>query len=370
VGGSPDVEEGGMNDPCRATFADLDAVVYLDGAPRELLNELPELYSSAFSVADYFAIYDRPPRLYVCELDAPRHVIVFTARGATVDVLNKVIDIEPADVARMAAAIFRARPETRRIRAETKFVPAELGLPTRTLYKADDQVIDLPSSQAEWEGRLGASTRANLRRCRNRLLRLHPDFALRVVRGEELTLELVEQVFAWNRQRMRDKGEAWIYESDPAAPYLLWRLLQAHGGALTGSIGGECVAANLFLLVGRDCWAHTAACDPGYLKLRMGVLMTSFLIVEAIERGCARIHLQWGTAGYKQDLGAVPVAAYRLAIYQSRLDRALYARERWSLLKRDRRDIYWRVRRDVKRRVLETLPAGRTEHAERERTAA
>jgi hypothetical protein len=359
-----------MTDPCRATFADLDAVVHLDGAPRTLLNELPALYGSAFSVAEYFAIYDRPPRLYACELRAPRHVIVFTARGATVDVLNKVIDIDPADVARMAAAIFRARPETRRIRAETKFAPAELGLPTRTLYRADDQVIDLPPTQVIWESHLGASTRANLRRCRNRLLRVHPDFTLRVARGDELTLELVEQVFAWNRQRMSDKGEAWIYEGQPAAPYLLWRLLQGHGGALTGYIGDELVAANLFLLVGHDCWAHTAACDPVYLKLRLGVLMTSFLIVEAIERGCTRMHLQWGTAGYKQDLGAAPVTAYRLAIYRSRLDRALYARERWSLLKRDRRDIYWRARRVLKRRVLETLPSERTEQSERERTAA
>ena len=356
-----------MSDPHRATFADLDAVVHLDGAPRELLDELPGLYDSAFSVAEYFAIYDRPPRLYACELNAPRHVIVFTARGATVDVLNKVIDIEPADVTRVAAAIFRARPETRRIRVESKFAPALLGLPTRTLYHSDDQVIELPTSQAQWESRLGASTRANLRRCRNRLLRVHPDFTLRVAHGDELTLELVKQVFAWNRQRMREKGEPWIYEGQSAAPYRLWRLLQAHGGALTGCIGDECVAANLFLLVGRDCWAHTAACDPAYLKLRMGVLMTSFLIVEAIERGCARLHLQWGTAGYKRDLGASPVTAYRLAVYRSRFDRALYARERWAVLMRDRRDIYWRARRVLKQRVLETLPVGRSAQPERER---
>ena len=110
-------------------FPDLGATVHLDEAPPELLDELPGLYESPFSTAQYFAIYDRPWRLYACELDEPRHVLVFTSRGATADVLNKVIEIEPSAVERLAAAIFRARPEIRRIRAEVKFPPRLLALP-------------------------------------------------------------------------------------------------------------------------------------------------------------------------------------------------------------------------------------------------
>ena len=43
----------------RASFPDLGAIVHLDGVPAELFDELPGLYGSAFSVAEYFAIYDR-----------------------------------------------------------------------------------------------------------------------------------------------------------------------------------------------------------------------------------------------------------------------------------------------------------------------
>ena len=59
-----------------------------------------------------------------------------------------------------------------------------------------------------------------------------------------------------------------------------------------------------------------------------------------------------------------------LAVYRSRFDRALYARERWAVLMRDRRDIYWRARRLLKQRVLETLPVGRSAQLEREGIAA
>jgi hypothetical protein len=53
-------------------------------------------------------------------------------------VLSKV-DIEPAAIERFAAAIFRARPEIRRIKAEVKFPPGELNVPVRTLYRANEQ---------------------------------------------------------------------------------------------------------------------------------------------------------------------------------------------------------------------------------------
>jgi hypothetical protein len=353
LGEQPAAEEAQYHRPLHSRAR---AIVHLGGAPAELLEELPDLYSSAYSTIEYFTAYDRPWRTYACELDEPRHVIAFTARGATVDVLNKVIDIEPDAAKRCADAIFEARPATRRIRAEVKFAPPELGLPVRELYRADDQVIELPSSSDEWERSLSRSSRRNLRQYRNRLHRQHPDFALRSLERTEIALPLVEQVFAWNRQRIHDKAEHWIYEGQPDVSHRVWRLLQRRGVALCGYIGDECVAAELLLFVGHDCWAHTAAFDPAYLDVRLGSLMTSFAIEESIRRGCARTHLGWGTTSYKHNLGAAPVTAYRVSIFASRFDKALYVRERWSTLLRDRRIFYWRARKALKR----LLPAAST----------
>jgi hypothetical protein len=348
----------------RVAYPDLGAIVHLDEAPPELLDELPGLYSSAFSTAQYFAIYDRPRHLYACELDEPRHVFVFTSRGATVDVLNKVIDIEPSAIERLAAAVFRARPEVRRIRAEVKFPPRLLALPVRSLYHSDDQVVELPASprgeaqaadsltrQAAFEALLGSRTRKHMHAYRNRMRRSHPEFNLRTLTGDEITLPLVEQVFAWNRQRIRAKGESWLYDGQPEAPHKLWRLLQTGGEALCGYLGDDLVAAHLRLVTGRECWVHTAAYDPAYLDLDLGSLMAYYSVADAVGRGFVRTHLLWGTVGYKQHLGARPVTAYRVSVYRSRFDKALYARERWSLLVRDRRDIYWKTHEALKQRL-------------------
>ena len=103
--------------------------------------------------------------------------------------------------------------------------------------------------------------------------------------------------------------------------------------------------------MGRECWVHTAAYDPTYLDLDLGSLMAYYSVADAVGRGFVRTHLLWGTAGYKQHLGARPFTAYRISVYRSRFDKALYARERWSLLVRDRQDIYWKTHEALKRRL-------------------
>jgi len=336
------------------SYPDLGAVVHLGGAPAELTDELPALYASAFSTLEYFTLYDgaRPAELAVCELAEPRHVIVFRSRGATAEVLNKVIDIAPPEVERVAAAIFRARPELRRIRAEIKFPPTELALPHRELYHADDEVIDLPATAEEYERARGRSTRRRLREYRNLLHRRHPDFGLRALAGDEITPELVARVLSWNREIVRGRGEAWIYEQQPAWADKAWRLARRHGALLCGVDDGEVVDGQLLLFVGGDCWAFASGLDPTYREVHLGVVMATAAAGEAIARGCARLHLGWGSVGYKRRLGSRPVTAWRVSIYRSRLDKALYARERWHLLVRDRNDIYWALRGALKRRLV------------------
>ncbi len=339
----------GTDGPTRTTGA---AVIHLDGALDELLAELPGRYSSPFSTAEYFAIYDRPRQLQAVELEAPRHVLAFTSRGATVDVLNKVIDIEPGAVRDAAQAIFRARPDVRRVRVEVKFPPQRIEGPHRAVSCSDEHVVELPASQAEYEASLGSSTRRNLRRARNRLQRTHPDFTLRTVEGADITYDLVRQAFAWSAERIAAKGQAWGFADQPLAMHQTWRLMTAHGVALCAFVEDRLVAVSLCLFVGRDAWAHTAGFDPAYLDLRLGVLMTSFVIAESIRRGCGRCHLLWGTPGYKRDLGARPVRAWRVSLYRSRLEQALYAPERWPVLWRERNDHYWRLRGAARRHIL------------------
>ena len=340
----------------RHAYPDLGAVVTCDELPADLACDLPRRYSSCFCVAEYFDIYDRPDNVHTCQLEEPRHVVAFTVKGTTAEVLNKVVDIEPAAMERVVAAIFRERPEVHRVVAEVKFPPGELRRPHRCLLRADDYVVTLPADQDAYDRMIGNTTRKHLRQYGNGLRRRYPDFALSTLEREEIPRELVEQVIAWHLDRMHAKGVVSLWEAGEQQPEQLWRLLRAHGCALCGSIEGRCVAAQLLLFVGDDCWVHTVGFDRAYEDVHLGLLMTSYSIAESLRRGCARTHLTWGTDIYKRRLGAHPVPAFRVSIYRSRLWMTVYARERLELLVAQRRDLYWRARAALSRRLS---PVGR-----------
>ena len=316
----------------RREYADLGAVVHLDGIPSLLEAELPSLYASAFCTPEYFRIYhDRPEILCACELREPRHIVVFSVRGATAEVLNKGWSIAPEAFDRAARAVFRTHPHLRRIRVELGFAPHDLTLPVRDLYCERDFVVELPSTPDEWESTLGPSTRHNLNKYRNRLRRERPNFELRVIQGETLDLELVELAFAWNRASIRGRGDQWFYEDEPEAPHRLWRLMQQGGLCLCGAVDGRYAAVNLSVVLGDQCWALVTGTDPRYRQDHLGLLMFTHLVAASIERGCRRLDWSWGMPEYKQRLGGRPTPIHRASVFRSQSDRRLYAGERLSL---------------------------------------
>lgn len=333
------------------SFPELGAEVRSDCTPGDLATYLSGRYGSPFCTPEYFDLYDQPPNYNVCLLEDPPHAILFSVSGATADVLNRLIDIDPESLERVAAAVFRAHPAVKRIRAEVKFPPAELRSSHRVVQRADDMVVRLPQDADGYHALIGKTTRKHLRQYSNQLRRRYPDFELRSFEREEISLDLMERVVGWTSERLRAKGGVSVYEEAPEKVQPVWLLLQRYGLGLCGYIGGECVAAQLILCVGDDTWIHTVGFDSRFEDVHLGLLMTYFSILESIERGFGRTHMLFGTRIYKQRLGAVPVTAYQVSVYRSSLHKGLYAREAWEILLRDRNEIYWAARHAVKRRI-------------------
>jgi hypothetical protein len=330
---------------------DLGATLYLSNVPESLSDELPGLYSSYFCTSTYFELYEHPANVNACVLRDPRHVILFSVTGHTADILNKRIDIEPECVSRVAASLFRTFPSLWRIRTEVKFAPVELRGPARVTDSADDLVVVLPKTEDEYHSMIGNTTRKHLRQYSNQLRRKYPDFTLVVLEREQLTHGLLDQVVRWTRERMTVKGVESIYDEDPGSVEALWGLLQQHGLAVCGNIGGRCVAAQLLLYVGDDTWIHTVGFDSRYEDVHLGLLMTYFSLLESIRRGCTNTHMLFSTPVYKKRLGAEPVTGYKVSLFRSSPYKPLYAKERAVMLARDRQRIYWTARREAGRRL-------------------
>lgn len=102
-------------------FSDLQATVYLDELPSGVDREVDALYSSLFSTVDYFSAYEDARPTGAVVMAAPRHVLLFTVEGDTVEVLNKTILMAPEDARRACLAVFRAVSGARRIHLEVMF---------------------------------------------------------------------------------------------------------------------------------------------------------------------------------------------------------------------------------------------------------
>jgi hypothetical protein len=325
-------------------YPDLKATVYPCRVPPGLADELPGLYGNVFATLDWFLAFDRRVPTGACVLDDPRHVVLFWVNGGTIEVLNKVFDIAPADAARLCRALFRALPLARRIRIETTFPAAALALPCRSLSRADHLVIDLPGDVAAYLASLGKSTRRTIRGYSNRLKRDVPDLRHEVIEPGSAAGELVEQLIAWKTERFARHGRTTYWESDAgrAARFtaLAARCCEVH----VTSTGGRRVAIHLLCRTGDGVVAFEGAFDPAYERYRLGFLSMYWVVADAIERGARSLNGLTGTPEVKALLGARPRPAYRMSVFRSPLVRLLYAGEAARLAFDQGRGLYRRAR--------------------------
>lgn len=344
-----DVQRGGGG---AIAYPDLGATVYPSAVPARLAEELPGLYGSLFATAAWFSTFDETEATGACVLASPRHVLLFTLRGDTIEILNKAFPMVALDATRACRALFRAFPRARRIHLEVLFPPQELRLPKRVLAWGDDMVVALPGDAESYTASLGRRTRKNLRTYDNGLRRLHPDTTTTVVPPGPESCALVEQFMAWHLERSRRRKVVSVYMSKPEQRRQLAALVMEAGEGQVTTIAGHAAAIEFIFFVGTSATVYAGAFDPAYEGLHLGLLSTYWAVREAAARGARDCHLLWGTAYYKRRLGAVPVRATRLSIFRSQSARLFSPRESAEVLVRNlkrSREYYWRSRHAARR---------------------
>jgi hypothetical protein len=322
---------------------------------------MARLYSSPFSTIDYFRLVDRARDMQLCVQDDPRHLICFRRRGATIEVLNKVFDIDPDSVCRLCTALFRAHRGALRIRIEVKTVPRDIPAPLRVLYWADDQVIDPPPSTEAYRQSIGRTTRKHLQQYSNKLHREHPDFTCERIPGSDVDDELLQALIGWNVERMDRKGVRSVFLTEPERVDYTLGLAHTMGVATVCRIAGRPAAAYITFDVGDEAWVFTGAFDSAYERDHLGLLAMYLTIADAIDRGARRVHLLWGSTTYKERLGARPERAWRICVYRYSWIRFFCLCELGGVLRHRWRahSPYWAARHAAKRVLERATRAGR-----------
>lgn len=300
-------------------YPDLGATVVLGQLPEAAAEELPGLYESAFSVAEYFPIFRRFDRLNACLLDGPRHVLAFIVGRDGVEVLNRVFAIEPESMDRMASAVFRALPDARRMTVQVPFEAAALRAPALTLQRTADIVVAFPLAASDAMGLLSSSARKHTRNYRNRLRRDHPDHEFVVYQDHAIDEELVRAVVDLTRTSLTARGVQPHIPDDYAAR--LVPFVRRWGFVPAVTVGGRVAAADLCSQVGDQAFDHLGSFDPAFAYHELGWLCALHVVETAIERGCNALHLLWGEQDYKYRLGGLPHPLATVAVYRDAASR-------------------------------------------------
>jgi hypothetical protein len=351
-------------------FSSFDATVHPRVDPRRYAAELDTLYSSLFATVDWFETHDDAPWMGACELEQPRHVLLFTGTGDTVQILNKAFAIEPPDVERACRALFRAFPHVRRIHIEVVFPPARLGLPKRVLYTTDHMVVDLPATPEEYLASLSKRMRKHLRTYRNRLQHDFSDVSTDVFpsAGDERVLMLFDQLLRWKTERFGSRGQKTYWENDPRLADRFLALLARRGEVRVTTLDGRTAAILFDFAVGDVMCAQESATDPDLDLCGLALLSDYWEVCDAISRGFRALNMLWGTEEHKARLGATPRTATALSVFadqRSRLYSLDEAREvAWRAVKRHAERQYWRARHAAGRRLRQAARYGTTARSE------
>ena len=336
--------------PPPRVVSDLAATIHLRVDPRRYEAELDALYSSLFSTVDWFVTHDDPAWIGACELEQPRHVLLFTGTGDTVQVLNKAFAISPPDAERACRALFRAFPHVRRIHLEVLFPPSRLALPKRILYTTGHMVVDLPPTAEQYRASLGPKLRKHLRNYGNRLARDFSDVATEVFpsSGDERVPGLFDQFLDWKSERFRSLGRRTYWERDPRLADRFLALLARRGEIRLTTVDGKTAAILFDFPVGDMMCAQESTTDPGLDRYGMGLLSDYWEIRDAVDRGFKTFNMLWGTEKHKARLGATRRTATALSVFRDQRSRLLSLDEAWEVTSRDARRTatrhYWSVR--------------------------
>jgi hypothetical protein len=219
----------------------------------------------------------------------------------------------------------------------------QLGFPSQRSFCAENTILNLPDTVDSYHARLGASTRKNIRRHQNRLMRIAPSFCYRVYEKEAVSEDQIRAIVHLNRARMASKNV--ISSIDEPEVKRIIDLVNRHGLVAVVTINGLICAGAIIFNIGDNYVSRVNAHDPQYDDYRLGILCCYLTICECIRRGGREFHFMHGKYEYKTALLGIYHQFDAIAVYRSRmhyflnfqtvvklkLDTAILVVKRWLL---------------------------------------
>ena len=181
------------------------------------------------------------------------------------------------------------------------------GLEFRLDQEETSAVLLLPADWSGYLGRLRSKERHELKRKRRRIGREHPDARLRTATEETLEIDLKTFV-EMHRGAHGHKGH---FMSPDVAGFFerVGRAFSSLGWLRLDflEVGDRAVASAFSFELDDRLYLYNSAYEPDAARLSPGLILVSFLLESAFERGLTAFDFLRGPERYKYQLGAEPV---------------------------------------------------------------
>lgn len=292
----------------------------------------------------YQALFASLPQLQLTDMAdistyAARHrgklsaIFLYRRRGRRLRVVNEGMHLHAEELDRFATNAFRRYPELRVLHFHAVDVtPGDLPWPALHFAATEDIVILLPDSEEAYLAQLGKTRRKALRQHQSRAERACGPLEHRVLRGDEISVSVVDRIIAFNHARMAVRHRASALDERVRAQLLY--LLRARGEVGLLLAGGRLCAGALTYRIGTHVYSLVNAHDPEFDEFSMGTLCRLHMISAAINSGVTHFHLLGGQWSTKRHAGATCQRLDHWVIYRSRramlLDTVTLARLTWQ----------------------------------------
>jgi len=298
------------------------ATCYLHQVPAFVEQELAASYETLHSSLPFFRVW-RTLGNASCYIDrgagrAPE-ILLFHCERQRLVVLNEMIEIAPAALARFARYVFEHLPAIEVIRFNAvRTAPAAIGFPVQRHNAKETWVIPLPATPDDYLAALGKSTRASLRSRLNGVAKHFPTFTIKYLANGDIDEDTVRHLARLSEQRIGARGVRLRH--DVAR---MMALARTCGFVALLLIDGRVCAGSLNYRVGSCLFGELTAHDPAYERHGLGALCVYHTICESIRRGGRKFYLGGGEFGFKERMLGERLDMDQLHIYRSR--RALLA---------------------------------------------
>jgi CelD/BcsL family acetyltransferase involved in cellulose biosynthesis len=301
---------------------DLNITLYENHVPDIIIERLPALYKSYFSVIGYLQIYMKYNNLNALVFTSNQikneNIMLFTVNGNSIKLLNQVLTMIPESIEIFSRYIFKKYPQVHRIYFE--FIKTDIhgiSLPLRYLSSKENFVIDLPDCFGSYVDMLGKPTSKNIKRKLNGLKKKFLDFSFNIIKDKDITKELIHRIIVMNRARMRsiNKISGLTDEEEDK----IFRLAQKYGVVTTIHADNRDIAGQLCYKIGDSYHAHISSYDMDYNYFSPGLLIFFLTIELCINTNAEFYSLGWGDYRYKRDLLAKKQTLYHFVIFRTLL---------------------------------------------------